>query len=228
MCMSDNKYLLPGYYKEGTEANTLLGAFENTVDLLKKYIFSAFSQTSAGTATWALDDWEKELGITPGMNATDDLRRAVIKAKLMRPPTMTPAQIKAIANCFVPAKDADIVDPVAPYTFRIVLPSTVPWIAEMIQQINEAKPAHLAMEVQMRRKDVLEKLCYGLLNAQVGRKKIYLPTVPAASTSAKTGIAYIRAGRQSIGSAQPEEMAGKLYVGAMIRRTGRITIGGIR
>ena len=153
MFMSDNKYLLPGYYKEGTEANTLVGAFQNTVDLLKNYISAAFSQTSAGTATWALDDWEKELGITSSAGASDDLRRAVIKAKLMRPPTMTPAQIKAIANCFVPAKDADIVDPVAPYTFRIVLPSSVPWISEMMQQIDEAKPAHLAMEIELDRTD---------------------------------------------------------------------------
>lgn len=219
--MSDNKYLLPGYYKEGTEANTLLGSFENTVDLLKNYILSALSQTSAGTATWALDDWEKELGITPSIGASNDLRRAVIKAKLMRPPTMTPAQIKAIANCFVQDKDAYVIDPVAPYTFRIVIPSDVPWLSEMIQQIDEAKPSHLAMEIELDRTSTSNLYVASCLTEYgTSNFRNYIPS--KYSSNIYVGAVMTASGQQTIRNHIKTDFKTTLAVGSALIETGTL------
>ena len=101
----------------------------------------------------------------------------------------------------------------------------------MIEAINTFKPAHLGYGITIKKElDFTDedRLRYGLLNCQIGRKKIYLPKVPDASVSAKTGIAYLRVGRQTVESAQPVKTINKIYAGAMIHRTGRITIGGIK
>lgn len=98
---------------------------------------------------WGLTLWEKELALNPPANASLELRRALVKAKLLRHRIITPKVLESIANCFVPGKTAKVVDPVAPYTFRLVMKNLAPWTNEMLDAVEEAKPAHLDYGVEV-------------------------------------------------------------------------------
>ena len=98
---------------------------------------------------WGISRWEKELALNPPANASLELRRALVKAKLLRPQIITPKVLESIANCFVPGNTAKITDRVAPYTFRLTLSNLAPWTNEMLDAVEEAKPAHLAYGVEV-------------------------------------------------------------------------------
>ena len=143
---------LPASYRDSPIVKLLCAAWGVELDAWDATAEATVQQFCVATAPEeGILKWEQELALTPPAGATLELRRALVQAKLMRPPIMTPEQIQAICNCFVPDKDARVVDPVAPYTFRIVLPSQVPWIDELRNAVSEAKPAHLALEVQLQR-----------------------------------------------------------------------------
>ena len=192
-----------------------------------------FQQLFVTTATWGLFYWENVLGITP--NAGDDYtqRRNRILMRYQSTQTTTAAYIESLVKRYMSAGSiVNVEEQNLDYDFRIVTTNgNILYLADMIEAINTFKPAHLGYGIAIKKElDFTDgdRIRYGLLNAQIGRKKIYLPTVPEISMNTKTGIAYLRAGRLSIKSAQPEQMVSKLYAGTMIHRTGRITIGGIK
>lgn len=98
---------------------------------------------------YGVTEWEKELGITPPPDATLDMRKALIKARLMRPPTMTPEQIAAIADCFLASKGVQVIEVPGTYTFKIRVPyDELFWLDGMRKAVNDAKPAHLLAMIQ--------------------------------------------------------------------------------
>lgn len=192
-----------------------------------------FQQLFIETATWGLSYWENVLRVKP--NAGDDYiqRRNRILMRFQSVQTTTPAYIESLVKRYMSAGSVVEVEEENPdYDFRIVTTNgNILYIADMVEAINMAKPAHLGYGIAIKKElDFAddERIRYGLLNAQIGRKNIYLPTVPDASVGAKTGIAYLRAGKYTINSAQPEQTTSRIYAGAMIHRTGKITIGGIK
>ena len=192
-----------------------------------------FQQFFIETATWGLSNWENVLGITP--NAGDDYvqRRNRILMRFQSVQTTTPAYIESLVKRYMSAGSVVKVEEQNPeYDFRIVTTNgNILYLADMIEAINTFKPAHLGYGIAIQKElDFTgnDRIRYGLLNAQIGRKKIYLPTVPEISMNAKTGVAYLRAGKQTVGAAQPTETTNKFYAGTMIHRTGRIIIGGIK
>jgi len=226
------KYL-PEFPAKDENFKTVADTCSAEHERIRLQLQDVFQQLFVSTATWGLSYWENVLGITPNANDDYTQRRNRILIRFQSVQTTTAAYIESLVKRYMSAGSVvKVEEQNQDYDFRIVTTNgNILYLADMIEAINTFKPAHLGYGIAIKKEldfTDRDRIRYGLLTAQVGRKKIYLPTVPATSTSAKTGIAYIRAGRQSIGSAQPEEMAGKLYVGAMIRRTGRITIGGIK
>ena len=223
--MSDKllQYLLPTLYKDDPQANLILGAAQDTTNRFKVLMGQAVNQLCAGLATWALEEWEKDLGITPPEGATTELRRAMVRAKLMRPPTMTPAQIVAIANCFIPDKDAELMPTDRPYTFRLKLPSPIPWIAEMIDSLSEAKPAHLAMEMEISRKKEID-VYVGGISYWGGRKSAGVSLPTSAQLTLNTGIVNRIGGNRTIGLSIPTCLTTKIHYSGFVCRTGKITV----
>ena len=127
-----------------------------------------------------------------------------------------------------------------PYTFKIEtsgFTASKDSVKELIAAINSVKNtrSHLAGiaisvvgEEDAYSEENLLRCKIGVLNATIGRKTIKLPDVPKCQSIITTGIAYLRAGRQTVKSAMPVKTTNRLYAGNIIMRTGRITIGGIR
>ena len=223
------KYFLPTMYKDDAQANIIIGAFKDSKDRLKSFIIEAFNQCCVSLATWGLEDWEKELAITPPENASIELRRALVKAKLMRPPIMTPAQIQAIANCFTPNKDAKVIDPVAPYVFKIVLPTIVEWLNEMADAIDEAKPAHLAYTIEanlLPPEDESNRLnlFYGLYEYEAGTMGVAPAMVTESRILNTYGLIEQVGGAETVRSALPVESRLDIGLNMFIFETGVMTI----
>ena len=202
-------------------------------ELIRLQLQDIFQQFFVETATWGLSYWENVLDIKT--NAGDDYtqRRNRILIRFQSVQTTTAAYIESLVKRYMSAGSIVNVEEQNPdYDFRIVTTNgNILYLADMIEAINTFKPAHLGYGIAIQKElDFTDndRIRYGLLNCQIGRKNIYLPKVPDSSVGAKTGVAYLRAGRQTVGAAQPTETINKIYAGAMIHRTGRITIGGIK
>ena len=165
---------LSWYYANSRIMQSVLDSQGIEIDAARTAVEASLYQFYAKTADWGIELWEKELAITPPNDASLELRQAMVKAKLMTAEVMTPERIVAIANYFIPAKDAILVPTVHPYTFRMAFPSAVPYISEMLCSLNTAKPAHLAMELELRRK---AKLYYYIGGAVLSGKNITIGLV---------------------------------------------------
>ncbi|WP_425058360.1 hypothetical protein SCACP_30080 [Sporomusa carbonis] len=141
-------YLL-SRYRDNAIARVLSGAIGDQVDLLKEAAYAVLYRFCVGTADeYGVVQWEKELGLVPPVDASLELRKALIKAKLLRPPTMTPEQIEAIANCFLRNEKATVMELPLSYAFVIQVPlSAEVWLPELKQAIYESRPAHLDFAV---------------------------------------------------------------------------------
>lgn len=119
------------------------------IDSARMALEEILKQYYADTASWGIERWEKELAVTPPENADIALRRALVKAKLLRPAVMTPTQIQAIINQFVLGQSARVIEIPQTYTFRIDIPlGDLLWKNEMRQALEEAKPAHLGYAIR--------------------------------------------------------------------------------
>lgn len=140
---------LSWYYNNSNILQAVLDSQGVEIDAARMALEESLKQFYASTADWGLERWEKELALTPPADATIELRRALVKAKLLASEIMTPERIQAIANCFVPSQTAKVIEVLGTYTFKVQTPfDDVVWIQQMRTALNEAKPAHLAMIVE--------------------------------------------------------------------------------
>lgn len=142
------KFFLPQAYKNDPLAQAILQSVEKYTDEIKAYIREKFDQMSATTSGESgIGEWEKELAITP-KNADLDVRRAIVRARLMRPPTMTPERLTAIANQFTYQQMAKVVHQKRTYILEVHVPiDDVISSREMYDEVYLAKPAHLDLYI---------------------------------------------------------------------------------
>lgn len=144
------KFFLPQVYKNDPLAQSVLQGIEKYTDEIKAFIWEKFQQLSVSTAGKdGVGEWEKELAITPA-NANLDVRRAIVKARLMRPPTMIPERLTAIANQFTYNNLAQVIHKKRTYILEVRVPlDDIISSREMYNEIFIAKPAHLSICVVM-------------------------------------------------------------------------------
>lgn len=224
--MEKIKSFLPSMYKDDNLAQSILSAVENYTEEVKcymKYIFEQFSATSASEE--GIEEWEKELAITPAAGSDLELRRAVVRSKLMRPPTMTPERLLAIINCFTINKDAEFRKVEAPYTIGIKFPTMgiMNWDS-LMEALGEAKPAHLMLDMQLEKKKTL-KTYIGLGLTQSGAQtiKTALPTKAIMKQSVRGAV--VAFGQKVIRTKLDTEFKTELKAGSLICMSGHITIG---
>jgi len=141
---------IPWYYEDSTVMNQIICSQSEEIVAVRSTIMHILAQFYVDTAAEdGIVLWEKELGLTPSEEASLDLRRAQVKAKLQLPAIMTPLQIQSIVNLFVNNHTAKVVELPGTYHFRIDIPfGDLIWSAEMRQAVEEAKPAHLGYSIR--------------------------------------------------------------------------------
>ena len=123
-----------------------------------------------------------------------------------------------------------------PYTFRIEtsgLNDSKNTMNQLVTAVNSVKNArsHLVGVTINMSQDVdsaMMKLMAGTLQCRIGRKRINLPSVTNMNVMMSTGVAYARSGKYKIGFMIPLNLTGSIYSGNIIRRVGKITIGGMK
>lgn len=143
------KYFLPQVYKNDPLAQSVLQGIEKYTDEIKGFIWEKFQQLSVSTASDGVGEWEKELAITP-VNTNLGVRKAIVKARLMRPPTMIPERLTAIANQFTYNNSAQVIHKKRTYILEVRVPlDDIISSREMYNEIFIAKPAHLSIYLAM-------------------------------------------------------------------------------
>lgn len=138
MFIWENNDIMQAIYKsQGDELGSLLYCLE---DLQKQFYID--------TATWGLDLWEEEYGITTNLNYSYEQRREVVKAKKRGQGTTTKQMIKNVAEAFS-GGEVDVIENTGPYIFTIQFVGVkgIPRnMQAFINMLEDIKPAHLAYE----------------------------------------------------------------------------------
>lgn len=100
------------------------------------------------TATWGLNVWEEELGLTTDTSLDLELRRARVMAKLLGTSPMTVENTNKLVNLFTDDGKAYIEELPKDGVIRIVIPSDVAHTDEMRKSLDEMLPAHLDYNFQ--------------------------------------------------------------------------------
>lgn len=139
---------LPKFIVEMKEIAELLDISQEEINKLMEEISKLTKQFYVKSATYSIDDWEKEFGIEKNSTLSLNQRRAQILAKLN---TRPPATVKMIENLVKQTLNADmvtIIEHTEEYSFTIYVQSG--YLIENMkiadEAVHKARPAHLNYE----------------------------------------------------------------------------------
>ncbi len=152
---------LPRYYDSSRVIRALNQTRGVEIDKLRQAFDETHDQLFVNTATWGLDTWEKELGLSTVTGKPYSERRSRILSKLRGIGTVTASMIKNVAESYtggtvevsfgtqVYSFDVYRETTLEPYTIFIKfidIRGIPPNIDDLKAIIEEIKPAHLAVE----------------------------------------------------------------------------------
>ena len=140
----------PDYYKKSKVIDNLNTAFASELTRSQEKIINTLNQFFLLDADTSLNLWEKEFGISINNNISVDERRKRILSKLRGLGTSTIEQIRNICLSYV--EEADVIENNSDYSFTVELISSSgfpTWIMDLLEIIEEIKPAHLRINLQM-------------------------------------------------------------------------------
>jgi len=143
--MSRMLEMLPPYERNSIVFQEIMKAEEKQFNKMDADIKDLENQLSPDTATWGLSIYEKELGLQIEPDISIEMRRSLIKAKLLMQPPSSKTKFIEILKSFV--ETAEIEEIFNDYSFNVILKTldTVEDKLPYIQQVVEDfKPAHLA------------------------------------------------------------------------------------
>ena len=111
------------------------------------------------TATWGLPSWEDAYQTNPPYDASIDLRRTLVKAKMLGRQPATKRRIERLVNTFTKGGDAYVEEDVAPGSFRLHFPSIMLWHEQLEEALDAAVPAHLMYDLHFE-KDKADAVLY--------------------------------------------------------------------
>ena len=112
------------------------------------------------TVTWGLTAWEGVYQTNPPYDANLDLRRTLVKAKMLGRQPATKRRIELLVNTFAKGGDAYVEEDVAPGSFRLHFPSVILWQEQMEEALDEAVPAHLMYDLHFEKDHAQSTLYY--------------------------------------------------------------------
>lgn len=142
------QYLPPYYSREKGEMLAIQRANAEELGKLRYAVDDLLRQFFVMTATWGLDLWEQELGLTTDRSKSYERRREIILAKLRGAGTTTKEMIKNVATAFSGGEVAVIEYP-EEYRFVVQfigIKGIPPNMAGFIAMLEDIKPAHLVCE----------------------------------------------------------------------------------
>lgn len=141
---------LPRYYETSRVMRSLLQAGGTELDGLEATFQESLRQFFVATATWGLDIWEKELGLTVIPNLTDDERRMRIVSQIKGFGTCTISLVKQVAESYKYG-DVEVIEDFPVYTVTIKFVDTrgIPSNLDNIKAaLRAVVPAHLDLKYE--------------------------------------------------------------------------------
>lgn len=111
------------------------------------------------TATWGLSSWEDVYQTNPPYDASIDLRRTLVKAKMLGRQPATKRRVELLVNTFTKGGDAYVEEDVAPGCFQLHFPSVILWQEQLEEALEAAVPAHLMYDLHFE-KDKADAILY--------------------------------------------------------------------
>lgn len=146
----DNTTLLnymPSYYKTSKVIDNLNNANAIELDNFDKKLDSVLNQFFIYTADFALERWERELGIEVNNNYNIDFRRSIILSKIRGQGTVTINLIKNVSESFANG-EVNVIENNSVYSFTVKFIGSKgipPNLEDLKKAIEDIKPAHLAV-----------------------------------------------------------------------------------
>jgi len=138
---------LPHFWRQIRDMVELQAALSKEVGQSWADHNDAWRQWFVSTATWGLDDWEKELGLSTDISMTPEWRREIIIAKLRGHGTLTKQKLIDIASAFS-GGEVDVKEYPAENRFVVQFIGILGVPANMggfVQTLEAIKPAHLSV-----------------------------------------------------------------------------------
>ncbi|MFU0784488.1 MAG: hypothetical protein ACFWT2_15565 [Thermoanaerobacterium thermosaccharolyticum] len=136
--------LLPPYYNGNLTMEKLQSIIETEICKVTEGLDKTISECFINTSSDLLSRYEKILGLPIRYGTNDELRRSIIKAKLLMQPPASKSKIIDIIKSFVEA--AEVKEYFSEYKFEVVL-KTLDTIGDKLpyikQIVDDFKPAHL-------------------------------------------------------------------------------------
>src|SRR5471030_2171962 len=142
-----SKYVPPIIYNDSI-IKTIYDAQGVELGSLYYYIDDLLNQCFIDTATWSLNLWEEEYGITTNLSLSYEQRREILKAKKRGQGTTTKTMIKNAAEAFS-GGEVNIIEDNPNYSFivQIIGIEGIPRnMQSFINVIEDIKPSHLNYE----------------------------------------------------------------------------------
>lgn len=140
---SDVSRYLPDYLSEDPHFKAVQAALSAQHEVQRQKLMDLAAQFYVSTATWGLSAWERIYQTSPPYGATYELRRAMLKAKIMSTSTMTKTNLEKMVNQFTRDGDAYITEETETGCFKVTFPSPVVWRDQLLQTLDAMVPAHL-------------------------------------------------------------------------------------
>jgi len=115
------------------------------LDKLRQALDEVLNQFFVRTATWGLDAWEKELGLSPALNQPENERRDRIVSRIRGTGTASISIVKQVAESYDKGS-IDVIEDHAAYTVTIAFVDTrgvPPNIDDLKAAVRAVVPAHL-------------------------------------------------------------------------------------
>ncbi|MDY8022852.1 putative phage tail protein [Paenibacillus polymyxa] len=134
---------LPAYYEASRVMQADMDAKGSELDALYLALDDTLAQFFVRSATWALERWEMELGISIDLAKPLEQRRSVVESKLRGSGMFSGDLIRKVMDSFDVEGEVDF-DP-SEYRFGISFENRIPEnMADFKKIIEDIKPAHLA------------------------------------------------------------------------------------
>ena len=140
---------LPSFYHNSNIVKSFIDSNSIEANILKDYVEDLNNNLYIKTATWGLDLFEEELGLTTDKSISYEERRERILAKKRGNGTTTKAMIKNTAEAFS-GGEVEVIENFNDYSFVVKfvgvkgIPKNLTLFKNMIEEI---KPAHLNYEL---------------------------------------------------------------------------------
>lgn len=134
--------LIPNHWLDNKQIPEIVNAIQPEIDKIQNAIEDFYAQLFIDTATWSLDYWERDYGLTQNANDTLENRRNAVKVKMRGNKTATLSVLQSIVDAY--GGNTQLSDTGHEVHIKYIEPSGVPKdLSGMLTSLREVAPAHI-------------------------------------------------------------------------------------